>query len=477
MQITLKNHSLFTAVHETIVCILPEENHGESAIYAPDGELVSELIQMEDCIISRAIIAKDGKNAEATCKIETREQGKIERKSLATKAVKTAAYKAAVKLLDITPEWGAMSGVKPAKPIRMRFEGEIDDAEADAILRDEFYISPHRRKLTIGCAKTARQLEQQLTPKTIAIYIGIPFCPSRCAYCSFVSSVADKRNNYIEPYLAALCREIAAVGEDVKQNSFSIDSIYIGGGTPTTLNTQQLEILLDAICTHLPKPREFTVEAGRPETITKDKLISIKNHSVHRISINPQSMNDEVLRAVGRMHTVAEIIEKYEMAQKIGGFDINMDLIAGLPRDTNVGFLQSVHEIIKLEPANITVHCLARKRGRQMEEFGSELNVQTIDTAHNIIYNARYKAYYLYKQKRSAANLENVGFAKDGKISRYNICMMEEICPVIALGAGGVTRITRQPQDKIIRQANPKYAKEYIENIAKIAAEKRNITI
>ena len=477
MQIILENCPLETAVHETLTCLLPEERHGLAADCG-GGWVRCCLEEAEGAFVARVEAQRDGLRREDMCRLPQEGQGPWERKRVATRAVKTAVYRAVVGFLPAPPVWGAMSGVKPAKPVRQAFPQGIDPVEADQLLAERFYIEPSRRRLAVQCAQQAQACEQSLGPRDGALYIGIPFCPSKCVYCSFVSSSTARSGHLVAPYLDVLCQEVEAAGEGLRQSGARLDSIYIGGGTPTTLDEHQLDRLLQAVERHLPKAGEFTVEAGRPETITQEKLQVLAGHGVGRISINPQSMHDEVLREVGRLHTVEQVVQTYELARRTGDFQINMDLIAGLPGDTEEGFLESVEKLIRLGPENITIHCLARKKGSPLR-FGKQgqLPAALLDEAYRRLEQAGYEPYYLYRQKYIAGNLENVGFAKKGTICRYNICMMEELCPVVALGAGGVTKLCADGGRCVSRIANPKYPKEYIEQGEAIAQGKRALRL
>lgn len=475
MQITLEGHGLETAVHETLVCLLPEERHGtDPACGEGSGKLLSRLEESEDAYTAWAEAWREGGFRRDACTLPKQGNSALERKRVATRAVKTATYRAVVGFLPEPPVWGAMSGVKPAKPVRQAFPQGIDPEQADRMLAEQFYIAPSRRKLAIQCAQEAQRCERTLPAHGAALYIGIPFCPSKCVYCSFVSSSTAQSGYMVEPYLNALCREVEAAGEGLGQSGAALDSIYIGGGTPTTLSAPQMDRLLTAVDGAFPRPPEFTVEAGRPETIDEDKLRVLAAHGVGRISINPQSMHDDVLAGVGRLHTVGQVEQCYALARRCGDFAINMDLIAGLPGDTEQGLLESVDRLIGLGPENITIHCLARKKGSPLR-FGKQgiLPAALLDEAYARLEGAGYTPYYLYRQKYIAGNLENVGFARRDEVCRYNVCMMEELCPVVALGAGGVTKLCADGGRSISRITNPKYPKEYIDNAEKIAQGKR----
>ena len=282
----------------------------------------------------------------------------------------------------------------------------------------------------------------------------------------------------VEPYLQGVIREIEAVSQAIESNKLKIGSIYIGGGTPTVLNDEQFERLLEATNKFLyhDNLREYSVEAGRPETINRKKLELMNEYNVTRISINPQSMVDDVLKGVGRHHTKDDIVEKYNLAREVGNFIINMDLIAGLPKDTPDGLFSSVKEVCNLNTDNITVHSLARKKGAAViYDSHYNLEAKTLNKVHKYIESQGYEPYYVYRQKYIAGGLENTGFAKKGTLSFYNVAMMEELCSVIAIGAGGVSKLTDSHGHKIQRIANPKFPKEYIDGIETIINTKRNL--
>ena len=479
MQIVIERFpSLETALHETLVCLLPEERHGVGESYGEYGALRCRL-EEDSASFTAYVQARRGETVcEASFQVEKEGDSPIQRKRAATRAAKTAAYRAVLGFLEAPPPWGAMSGVKPAKPLRQAFPHGFTDQQAHRLLAERFDIAPSRRRLTIQCARQAMACENSLAPNQGALYIGIPFCPSKCVYCSFVSSATAQSGPLIEPYLQALLSEIQAAGQGLAQSNFGLDSLYIGGGTPTILSAAQLDRLLTHVETCLPRPGELTVEAGRPDTVTQDKLAVLAAHGVGRISVNPQSMQNHVLAQASRPHTAAQIVDCYRLARKMGDFAVNMDLIAGLPGDSEQGFLDSVDQLIALEPENITIHCLARKKGSPLR-FGKQglLPTALLDEAYDRLKKAGYAPYYLSRQKYIAGNLENVGFAKPGHVCRYNICMMEELCPVIALGAGGVTKLCADGGRSVSRITNPKYPKEYIDRAQEIAQSKANLRL
>ncbi len=475
MNYALLGHDRDNAVKEMLISLLPDEPHDRQETLPGDGclsrawEEAGEIVA--ECTVT---LGARRETARVSAPIPAGGDGE-ERKRVLTYCVKSAVYRALLPLLDHKPAWGSLTGVKPAKPVRLAIREGMDREALDRWLDEHYDVTPRRRALCIRAAEYALRAEDSLLPGEVQLYIGIPFCPAKCSYCSFVSNDTARWGHMIEPYVQALLREVEAAGTMLRRGNIPLGSIYIGGGTPTTLNEDQLERLLSAVDAHFDRTscREYTVEAGRPETTTAEKLRIMARHGVSRISINPQTMNDRVLQGVGRRHTAADIEHCYRTARECGDFIINMDLIAGLPGDDDAGLLDSVRRVAALEPENITIHCLARKRGARLY-FGptGQLPAETLDGCYDLLTARGYEPYYLYRQKYMAGGLENVGFCRPGTASHYNICMMEELSDVVALGSGGVSKLCSQGGRKILRVANPKYPKEYIERIDAIAAEK-----
>ncbi|MBR6812194.1 MAG: coproporphyrinogen dehydrogenase HemZ [Oscillospiraceae bacterium] len=367
--------------------------------------------------------------------------------------------------------WGVLTGVRPAK-IFTRMVREGLDFSAAAAEMASMGVSKERIWLCECAARESLKAEKRLEKQDICLYIGIPFCPSRCSYCSFVTHSVKKASKLVEPFLDMLKDEIAYAGELLKQSGMRIRSVYVGGGTPTTLNASQLERMFGwmADAFDLGFCDEFTVEAGRPDTIDADKLRVVHSAGADRVSINPQTFIPEVLQAIGREHSVKAVYEAFDLARSEGFKVINMDLIAGLPADSANGFEHSLTEAIGLGAENITVHTLAIKRGSQLNlekspvPDGSQVGIM-LDTAAAMLSKAEYEPYYLYRQKRTAGSFENVGWAKSGTESFYNICIMEELCGILSLGGGGVTKMVNSETGFILRSNNPKYPYEY--NVSK----------
>jgi len=398
------------------------------------------------------------------------------------RAVKQALYSAGRGLLGHDLPWGSLTGVRPTKiPTKALWDGATP-TQAKKELEKTYYVSPLRAALAVDCAGESVKVKAGLEPNQVALYVGIPFCPSRCVYCSFVSAAVDKCLPLVDPFVDALCREIEAVGRRLRATGTSVSSIYVGGGTPTTLNEAQLDRFLRVFAENIPfsPETEFTLEAGRPDTITPEKLRICKAYGVGRVSVNPQSMDDTVLSRMGRPHTAQDILTAYETVRKAGDFAVNMDLIAGLPGDSVEGFAKTLEAVAALSPENITVHTLALKKGATLMEHPEELPTdkaveQMLDAAWETLRRNGYSPYYLYRQKYMSGSFENVGWAKPGYVSRYNIIMMEELQTVVALGGGGVTKLVDPATGKLTRLVNPKYPQEYLRDIDKICEEKETL--
>lgn len=395
-------------------------------------------------------------------------------------ALKLAFYKAGTALLGTQPPWGALTGVRPVKlPTRSMLAGSTPK-QAQKELEKEYFVSPDRAKLAVDCAKASVEAQRSLKEGEVSLYVGIPFCPTRCAYCSFVSADVGRTLKLVEPYVEGLLREVAETGRVLREAGLTIRSFYMGGGTPTTLSAGQMDRLLTQCeeCLPLEGCTEYTVEAGRPDTITREKLAVLKAHRIGRISVNPQTLEDHVLEAIGRKHSAGDIREACGLARDVGFDCINMDLIAGLPRDTFDGFRRSLEGVLAMDPENVTVHTLALKKGSTLMERGGALPdgeevARMLDWSRQILTTNGYIPYYLYRQKYMSGSLENVGWARPGAESLYNIVMMEELHTVVSLGAGGVTKLIGG--GKILRLTNPKFPQDYLSGLDKVLGQKAEI--
>ena len=445
MKLYLVNHDQRYAAEQMLLTLFPEERP-EYPDAPTDG----------DCAV--LTLSRGAQNATVTCRLRRDGKTALGRAAvpiaaltddqtegrLISRAVKRAFYHAALQLGVKKPVWGALTGVRPGKLMEKLLLEGCTDAQALRRFRGEFDVSPERAALCLETAHATLAAAETLSEKDVCLYIGIPFCPTRCAYCSFVSQSVEKSMKLIQPFFDALLREVEATAQAVQEAGLRCVSLYLGGGTPTTLSAQQLDALFQKLEERFSGAdlREITVEAGRPDTITEDKL--------------------RVLRT-----------------REVGGFAVNMDLIAGLPGDTTEGFCRTIDRVLELCPENITVHTLSRKRGSSLSENEAPLpsaeDVSAmLDYAAEKLAGAGYAPYYLYRQKFMSGGFENVGWTKPGFENLYNICIMEELCSILAMGGGASTKLVA-PGGRIRRSFDPKYPKEYIENIDRICAEKSAI--
>ena len=483
MKLILQGHDYRYAAEQMMLTLFP----GQKPVYEgeDENELILTLSREGDWLTADARLTWEGRTASAACRAGTAELTGVplEDDRVCQRILKQAFYEAGVALLGREPPWGALTGVRPVKiPTRALLAGK-SEAEAAQTLRETYRVAPDRVELAMACARASVETLAGLEEADISLYVGIPFCPTRCAYCSFVSADVGKSLPLLDPFLDGLERELAAVGRNLKASGRRIRTVYMGGGTPTTLSAGQMDRLLTAMERELDLSHceEFTVEAGRPDTITREKMAVLAAHSIDRVSVNPQTMEDGVLRAMGRAHRAEDIRRAYADVRASGRFDVNMDLIAGLPTDTEAGFRRTVEEILALRPENITVHTLALKKGSALMTGGGALpSPETVagmlDFAWSALGAAGYVPYYLYRQKYMSGGFENVGWCLPGRENRYNIIMMEELHTVLALGGGGMTKRIDRKAGSILRRNNPKYPKEYIERIDAVCREKEEMT-
>ena len=383
----------------------------------------------------------------------------------------------------IRPPWGKMTGVRPVRLIHDKRAAGWTEADIDRFFLERFDCS--RQKYDM--AKAIADLQEPIlqlgsAPKTYSLYLGIPFCPSRCSYCSFVSCNLDRDRKLVQPYVDCLCKEVEAIREQADKAGLKLCSIYIGGGPPTSLSADQLRQLMGTVRENfdLSKVVEYTVEAGRPDCTDAEKLAVIKEYGATRISINPQTFSDEVLAGIGRRHSAQDILDCYADARRAGHEDINMDLIAGLPGDTVESFEHSLQQAIALDPENITVHTLTLKRASNLvveHRAAAYDDVSAMLGSCRELADVGYRPYYMYRQKGTLQNLENIGWAKPGYECLYNIYIMEEIHTILSAGAGGSTKlvIPGQRRGKIERIFNFKYPTEYIDRFEEILARKQGV--
>ena len=390
-------------------------------------------------------------------------------------AVGRALFAAGKQLLGHIPPWGILTGIRPAKIAGTLLKDGRGILKAKRVLRDEYFLNPQKAALAVSVASAESKIIKRLgeSGNTCSIYVSIPFCPTRCAYCSFVSYTTPRLLSMVDEYLDSLLLDLEDTFKTIKELDLKITTVYIGGGTPTTLSVKQMKRLLKKISENVDinTLEEFTLEAGRPDTITEEKLAVAKKYGVTRISVNPQTLSDDILHEIGRKHTVKDFYRAYEIAKSSGIKDINVDLIAGLPGDDFRNFSETLDKIIELNPSNITVHTFCVKKAS--DALRKDSNIYSItgnDVAKSVSYAqiktkfAGYKPYYMYRQKNTVGNLENVGFSKEGSEGLYNVYMMEEIQSIFAVGAGAVTKLVgkNQGKNKIQRIFKPKYPYEYL---------------
>ena len=477
MKLLLIGHEDRYAVEQLQLALFPlEPMEPMTAEFEGDGA-VSRLNREGDSLIARTAICLDGVTRTAVVEMPACD----ETVSLRRQILQQSYFKAALPFLKKAPAWGALSGVRPTKLTTRCLMAGLSDEETIRHMENTYFVTPQRAKLSLDCSKATVEAAAKLDKDDVSLYVGIPFCPTRCAYCSFVSRTIGKRTELMEPYLEALHRELRRTGELMATSGKTVRTIYIGGGTPTTLTSAQMEALLTCIRESFDLSRciEFTVEGGRPDTLDQEKLHVIAQGGADRMSINPQTMIDSVLRACGRRHSAADVETAYRQAVEAGYSAINMVLIAGLPSDDFDGFRHSLDTGIGLDPANITVHTLAIKKGADLYEKREGLSpddevARMVDYAEETLRAAGYEPYYLYRQKYMSGSFENVGWCKPGTACLYNIYMMEELHTIISVGGGGMNKVNL-PDGTLKRFHNPKFPEQYIDMIEDVLNQKEEL--
>lgn len=376
--------------------------------------------------------------------------------------------------------WGGIQSVRPVKRVLHMLDDGMDAQSIRKALQADFGVSDEKITLALSVAESERTLLQSISQRDAGLYIDIPFCPTRCAYCSFASMSADRMTEFAEPYLAALYRELDAIGRIVKDLGFTIKTVYIGGGTPTTLMALELDNLLYKIQSvfDLSAMTEFSIEAGRPDTITDEKLSVMDRRGVTRVSVNPQTIHDKTLQIIGRKHSAEAVFRAVDLVRKHQISVLNMDVIAGLPGETLQDFQKTLESVTACRPENITIHTMSIKRASQLKQDAFQPSAgahrtaaEMLAFAHPYMMQNRYKGYYLYRQKNTLGNLENTGFCLPGTASLYNVGMMEEFLPVFGAGVGAVTKLVRP--GRIERIFNVKDVSEYIKRQAEMRERKQ----
>lgn len=378
--------------------------------------------------------------------------------------------------------WGILTGIRPAKIVYELLEEGKEKEAVITRLKDYYFLREKKAELIYSVAKAEYELLKKACPDMVSIYIGIPFCPSRCLYCSFTSNPVDKYTHVVGKYVDTLMSEIKYAARVVEEKGWRVQNIYIGGGTPTSMGSEYIEALLTCVenLFNLSFIEEYTLEAGRPDSINIEKLKAIKKSSVNRISINPQTMNDPILEAIGRNHNSEDVLRAFYSAREIGFDNINMDVIVGLPGESPEMFENSLERLGELGPESLTVHTMAVKRASRLkDEIDNYKMISENEAEYMVDIAAQYAAsmgmrpYYLYRQKNILGNLENIGYSKPGRESMYNIQIMEERQTIIALGAGAVTKVVYGAEDRIERAFNVKNVEEYLKRVDEMIERKR----
>ncbi len=474
MNLYVKNNTFWFELENLTRLFFPNE---KIAVYREFSEVEPPYIYTElaEDITVRAVIGDFSREAHAPAA-----DGNA-RNELAT--VKLL-YEILVAFSGIEQPWGLLTGVRPIKLLR-KLNREIGEQAAERQFLTDYFVSPEKTALARRTERYEQQIISLSRPESFSLYVGIPFCPSRCSYCSFVMASVERAKKLMEPYVDLLCEELRATAQIAADLGLRLESVYFGGGTPTTLSAEQLNRVLGTVnqSFDMSSCREFTVEAGRPDTITADKLYALKENKVDRISINPQTLSDSVLLAIGRRHTAAQFLEAFSLAEKCGFDNINTDLIAGLPTDTVESFRHSLDTVLALGAACVTVHTLCMKRAANLTTEGKTLNREEALAARQMVAYAQdtltargYIPYYLYRQTRMVGNLENVGWSKPGYESLYNVFVMDETHTILACGSGGVTKLKDPRSDYLERIFNYKYPYEYIDRFDEMLKRKEQIS-
>lgn len=469
----LEGHELQNDVQTMIQVFLANRHYTRTEEVTGEITVVS---RMEKGIASAMLYRRGEKAAEWFMPYGERDLTEKEQKRI----IKRTIYELLKGETGIRPQWGLLTGVRPAKLVSILLEEGKSDEACLSYLTEDYLVLPHKAALALQVAKAEQKILQGNKPEEISLYIGIPFCPTRCLYCSFTAYPLAQYKNRVDEYLDAMFRELEWLAAYSKR--FKLKNIYIGGGTPTSLDEVQLERLLRKVAELFSptKEMEYTVEAGRPDTITREKLRLLKAYGVNRISINPQTMNDKTLKAVGRRHTVEDIRRVFFEARAEGHENINMDLILGLPGEDAADVRHTMEEIEKLMPDNLTVHTLAVKRASRLREELAQHEMTTakmleemLDIAAAAAKKMGMEPYYMYRQKNMVGNFENVGYCHPGKEGVYNVQIMEEKQTILAAGAGASTKTVDPETDRIERVFNVKSIEDYIGRIDEMIERKR----
>ncbi len=403
-------------------------------------------------------------------------------KKVTKETIKRSMYNVLMKKFNSYVPWGILTGIRPVKIVHTLLDKNLSDEDIRENLKTNYLISDEKIDLALNIAKRERKFIYPIDKNKISLYVSIPFCPTRCYYCSFPANPLKQFGHLKKDYIDKLIIEITGLAKLLKETNKEIETLYIGGGTPTTLDSEEMDILIKALFKELDlsKIKEFTVEAGRPDTINREILECLKKNNVTRISINPQTMNQETLDKIGRGHSVEEIKEAFNLAREIGFDNINMDLILGLEGENVEMVRNTLEEIKKLSPESLTVHTLAIKRASKLKEKMDEYvltqyeeMVKMIDLSMEYAKEMNLNPYYMYRQKQMLGNLENIGYAKEGYECIYNMQIMEEKQSNYALGAGSISKFVYVDEDRIERVENVKNVEQYIDRVEEMIDRKK----
>ena len=455
------------------ICEVIRLFQGQVDISLEEGDTAVEHVHSEENGVWSERFSMEGTAYEHTAQAV---YGGLVEKRMLKRAVKTSCFLMMKEKTGMTPPWGSLTGIRPTRILYELLEEGLSEEAAMAAIHDRFYVSPDKATLL----RDIIQMQQGLIDAPADeydLYIGIPFCTTRCAYCSFASGELGA-GALVEPYIEALLQEIRESALLMNERGLKIRAAYMGGGTPTALNACQLDRVLSAAQECFPGAREWTVEAGRPDTIDRDKLTVMKEHEITRISVNPQTFSDETLKIIGRAHTSKDTLDAFELARGMGFDHINMDLIAALPGEGMAEFENTLKITTGLHPESVTVHTLAIKRSSKLHEqgytqIGAEDADEMVTFARQTLTETGYRPYYLYRQKYMAGNLENVGYALPGHACLYNIDNMEETTKILALGAGAITKWLFPRERRIERAPNVRNIEQYIARVGEMVERKR----
>ena len=482
MNLVIKGHSFLYETENLLRVFFPTEkieSTGERT--AEEKYIITSMVFSEDrADIEITLCLKEEKTESLSVYLKDKDENESDETFL-ERSLEVFLYGILCKETGYTPPWGILTGVRPAK-LMSGLLTEMDENKAKDYFRNTLCVSEEKTNLAYTVSQKEEPIINKSEDNSFSLYVSVPFCPTRCSYCSFVSHSNESAKKLMPQYTELLVKEIEETARITKELGLKLETVYIGGGTPTALDEENLKKVTDALSSSFPMDtvREYTIEAGRPDSTTREKLRIIKNAGATRISINPQTFNDSVLCEIGRKHTAKQTEEAMLLAREEGFTNINMDLIAGLPTDTYESFQNSLQKVLSFDAENITVHTLALKRSSTLvtedkRKGSADLATEMLSYTYKTLTEKGYKPYYMYRQQKCLGNLENVGWAKEGYECEYNVYMMEETHTVLAVGAGAVIKLRNPKTKEIERIFNYKYPYEYISGFEEIISRKKRI--